>query len=78
MYSTFHFNSAQELNLDILEAIKVAFQSRPITITIEEGIDMEGINPAQKAILSDRLAEDEETYLTAEESIKQLNQKYGI
>ena len=39
MYTTYHLNSAQELSTDILEAIKVAFKSKPITIIVEEDED---------------------------------------
>jgi hypothetical protein len=31
-----------------------------------------------KAVLDERLGEDEETYLNAEDSISLLNQKYGL
>lgn len=31
-----------------------------------------------KAVLDERLQEDESTYLSAEESINQLNKKYGL
>ena len=34
MYTTYHLSSAQEVNSDILDAIKLAFKS--ITTTIEE------------------------------------------
>nr|WP_315155791.1 hypothetical protein [uncultured Flavobacterium sp.] len=36
MYTTYHLDSAQDFTPDILEAIKIAFKSKPITITIEE------------------------------------------
>jgi hypothetical protein len=36
MYTTYHLSSTQEVNEDILEAIKVAYKSRPIAITIAE------------------------------------------
>ncbi len=39
MYTTYHFASAQEVNSDILEAIKTTFKSKPITITVEEELD---------------------------------------
>jgi hypothetical protein len=75
MYTTYHLDSAQDINLDILEAIKVAFKSRPITITIEEDSEL---TQEMKDILDERLIEDESDYLTAEESISQLKIKYGI
>jgi len=36
MYTTYHLTSAQELSSDILDAIKAAFKSKPITIIVEE------------------------------------------
>lgn len=78
MYTTFHLSSAQEVNTDILEAIKVAFKSRPITITIEEEeLDFE-LTDEMKNILDERLMEDQSDYISAEESINQLRDKYGL
>ena len=39
MYTTYHLSSAQEITIDILEAIKANFKSKPIVITVEEEID---------------------------------------
>ena len=54
MYTTYHLSSAQEVNVDILEAIKVAFKSRPITITIEEDSNFE-LSQETKNMLDTRL-----------------------
>ena len=54
MYTTYHLSSAQEVNVDILEAIKAAFKSRPITITIEEDRDFE-LSQETKNMLDTRL-----------------------
>lgn len=78
MYTTYHLSSAQEVNSDILDAIKVAFKSRPITITIEEEEQDFEISQEMKNILDERLLEDESDYITADESIKQLKRKYGL
>ena len=54
MYTTYHLSSAQDLSPDILEAIKIAFKSKPITITVEEELDTTAYlmsNPANKAAL---------------------------
>ena len=56
MYTTYHLSSAQEVNVDILEAIKVAFKSKPITITIEEDRDFE-LSQETKNMLDTRLNE---------------------
>jgi hypothetical protein len=54
MYSTYHFNSATEITADILEAIKVAFKTKSVTITItenEDDTDFFNNRPDDKAIL---------------------------
>ena len=78
MQKTFHFSSAQEVNAEILDAIKVAFKSRPITITVEEDENDYEITSEMKSVLDNRMQEDESTYLTAEESIRNLSKKYGL
>lgn len=78
MYTTYHLTSAQEVSTDILDAIKATFKSKPITIIVEEDeIDCE-LTADMKAVLDERLQEDESTYLSAEESLNQLNKKYGL
>lgn len=78
MHTTYHLKSAQELNSDIIDAIKTAFKSKPITIIIEENESDVELNSDIKLILDERLEENDSTYLTSEESIKHLNEKYGL
>jgi hypothetical protein len=78
MYTTYHLTSAQEINADILDSIKATFKSKPITIIVEEDEDNFELTTEMKAVLDERLQEDEKTYLTAGESINQLNKKYGL
>jgi hypothetical protein len=78
MYTTYHLTSAQEINADILDSIKATFKSKPITIIVEEDEDDFELTTEMKVVLDERLEEDEKTYLTAEESINQLNKKYGL
>ncbi len=78
MYTTYHLKSAQDLNLDILDAIKAAYKSRPITIIVEEDDSACELTADMKNVLEERLQEDENTYLSDKESINQLNKKYGI
>ena len=78
MYATYHLKSAQEVNTDILDAIKAAFKSKPITIIVEEDDSQFGLSTELNAVIDERLEEDENNYLSAEESIMQLNKKYGI
>ena len=58
MYATYHLASAADVTTDLLEAIKTAFQSKPITITIEEELDTTAYlmsSPANKAMLDKSL-----------------------
>ncbi|MBU0696639.1 MAG: hypothetical protein KKE39_08980 [Bacteroidetes bacterium] len=77
MYTTYHLSSAEELNSDILDAIKTTFKSKPITIIVEEDEDF-GLTKEMKKTLDNRLMEDNEQYLSADESIKKLNKKYEL
>lgn len=61
MYTTYHLSSAQDISTDILEAIKVSFKSKPITITVEEELDATAFlmaNPTNKAILLKSIEQD--------------------
>jgi len=78
MYTTYHLTSAQEVSTDILDAIKATFKSKPITIIVEEDEGDYELTADMKTVLDERIQEDESTYLTAEESIRQLNKKYGL
>ena len=58
MYTTYHLSSAQEISPDILDAIKIAFKSKPIKITVEEEFDTTAYlmsNPANKAAIDKSL-----------------------
>ena len=77
MYTTFHLASAQEVSTDILDAIKAAYKTKPITITIEEDESVE-ISTEMKAILDSRLNEDSSNYLTADESLNHLKKRYDL
>ena len=78
MYTTYHLTSAQEVSSDILDAIKATFKSKPITIIVEEDKEDFELTTEMKTVLDERLQEDEKTYLTGKDSIKQLNKKYGL
>lgn len=54
MNTTYHLSSAQEISTDIIDSIKAAYKSRPITITIEEDIVFE-ISDDTKKMLDNRL-----------------------
>ena len=74
MYTTYHLPSAQEINADIMDSIKITFKSKPIIIIVEE----DRLTTDMKTILENRLQEDEAIYITAEDSINQLNKRYGL
>jgi C4-type Zn-finger protein len=78
MYTTYHLASAQEVTTDILDAIKAVYKSRPITIIVEENEGDSELTNDMKAILDERLQEDEKDYLSARDSIEQLHKKYGL
>jgi hypothetical protein len=78
MYTTYHLTSAEDVNSDILEAIKVAFKSKPIKIVVYEDTKVDDLTNDLKFILDERMQEDETTYLSAEESINRLSEKYGL
>ena len=58
MYTTYHLNSAADINEDILEAIKNTFKEKPIVITVEEELDATDYlmsTPANRAVLKKSL-----------------------
>lgn len=78
MFTTYHLDSAEELSVEIIDSIKASFKSKPITITVE--VDQENIELTDdmKKTLDGRLLESEETYLSAKDLLKRLNNKYGV
>jgi hypothetical protein len=78
VYATYHLSSAQDVSTDILDAIKATFKSKPITIIVEEDDSNFELTGDMKAVLDERLQEDESTYLSSEESLNRLNKKYGL
>ena len=78
MFTKYHLTSAQEVSTDLLDAIKAAFKTKPITIIVEEDNSNFELTDEMKAVLDERLKEDEASYLTSVESIKLLNKKYDL
>ena len=76
MSTTYHLSSAEELTMDIVEAIKATFKSKPITIIIEEDEDDFELSDAMKLKLDERLLEEKPSYITSEESVRRLEEKY--
>jgi hypothetical protein len=78
MYTTYHFNSATELNADILEAIKLTYKSKPITLIIEEQEDNYELTDEEKQILDERLLEDENSFIPVSKVMEDLKAKYNV
>ena len=78
MYTTYHLSSAQEINTDILDAIKATFKSKAITIIVEEDEEAMELTSEMKDILNERLHEDPQTYLTSKDSIEKLTKKHDL
>ena len=61
MYTTYHFKSAADINIDIINAIKTAFKEKPVVITIEEDVDETAFlmgDPNNKEMLLNSIAQD--------------------
>lgn len=61
MYTTYHLQSAEDITSDVVEAIKSAFKSKPIKLTVEEDNDETAFllaNPGNKAVLMASIEED--------------------
>ena len=61
MYTTYHLNSAADINADILDAIKSVFKEKPIVLTVEEELDATAYltsTPANKAALEKSIQQD--------------------
>jgi hypothetical protein len=78
MNTTYHLSSADELNTELIDAIKAVYKSKAITIIVEEDITEYQLSDEMKLVLDERMKEDLNSYLTAEESIKKLSEKYGL
>ena len=75
MYATYHLSSAEELNTELLEAIKATFKTKAIKIIVEE---VDALSDDMKADIDNRLNEPTTEYITAKDSIDILNNKYGV
>lgn len=61
MHATYHLKSAEDITTDVVEAIKAAFKSEPIKITIEVDDDETAFllrNPANKEFLLKSIEQD--------------------
>lgn len=62
MQTTYHISSAQDLSIELLEAIKAKFKSKPICITVEDEKDATAYlnsNLANKEMLEKSMVQDQ-------------------
>ena len=78
MSTTYHLSSAEELTMDIVDAIKATFKSKPITIIIEEDEADFELTDEMKLKLDERLHDKKPSYISDEEAIQRLEGKYGL
>jgi hypothetical protein len=79
MYTTYHWNSAEDVTSDLIDSIKATFKNKPITIIVEEDSEWAPeLSYREKQILEQRVMEDETEYLTSDESVRKLRNKYGL
>ena len=79
MQTSFHFNSAQDINNEVLDKIKTTYNTKSITITVEEDYaDSYSLTDEQKNMLDNRVNENTSDYLSHNESIEHLKQKYEL
>lgn len=76
MITTYHLSSASEIDARFIEKLKNAYSSNPITIIVEESESIEELPLQLKNLLDDRLLTKDEEFISAEESIKRLKEKY--
>ena len=60
MYTTYHLDSAQDITAEMIEAIKIAFKSKPIAISNSEELDTTDYlmsSDSNKAFLNKSLAQ---------------------
>lgn len=61
MYSSHHFKSAADIDMDVLNAIKPAFKEKPVVLTVEEEMDATAYlmcSPGNKAALEKSIQQD--------------------
>ena len=64
MYTTYHLASAQEVNSDLLDAIKATFKSKAIKIIVEKDVEEFEFSEEMRIVLEERVQEDEKTYIS--------------
>lgn len=74
MYTTYHLASAQEITADVVEAIKAAFKTKPIKLTVEVEDDETGYllgNSSNRAVLLQSIEQDKNGQSITADNIKE-------
>jgi len=75
MQTNFHFKSAQDITNEVLDKIKSTYDTKSITITVEDNTDTYSLSVEQKNLLDNRVNENTADYISASESINRLKRK---
>jgi|GEM_PF-3858281 len=75
MQTSFHFNSAQDINNEVIDKIKSTYDTKSITITVEDNTDTYSLSVEQMNLLDNRVNENTADYISASESINRLKRK---
>lgn len=79
MYTSYHFSSAQDVSIDLIQSIKAAYKNRAIIITVEEDEPVpEGMTSQMVEKLDERLKDKDPVVIGEKELINQLKDTYGI
>ena len=78
MYATYHLSSAEEVNTELLDAIKATFKAKPITIIVEEDEDNELLSAEMKSELDNRLGRTNYRIHHCFGIYQPTNNKYGL
>lgn len=79
MYTSYHFSSAQDVSIDLIQSIKAAYKNRAIIITVEENEPVpEGMTSQMVEKLDERLKDKDPVVIGEKELINQLKDTYGI
>jgi hypothetical protein len=79
MNTIYHLSSAQDLNQNILDAIKTTFKSKPITIVVEENEEESfELTTAMITELDKRLLDSDNKFISSNDSIQNLKTKFGV
>lgn len=78
MYTTYHLDSAQDMNVDIINSIKAVFKSKPIKIIITEDDTTDELEESLISVLENRMKDNDDEFISAKQSLTHITQKYGL